>query len=344
MNNQIDNLLALYALGDLTEEEIQQVEQYIATRPGARLRLEELKQIVAADLADIPPLTPSDQITREIMLRVEKDAVARRLARLPANPTLWQRLRHFWQSPLFTGMGFALAAFVAVWVLLLLQQNRDLQTEQMALIEARQTLTAELAETTNQRNALQGENEALLNQIQQLQTDNQRLRVSLAEADDARQQMVADLAQVEADLARVAADYDTLLQAIETAETELIVLREIEQLIESPDTHAVALPGTDTSPDAHGQLIANPEHHLALLVVSALPALPEEQEYQVLLIYDDGHDTADTFRVDPQGQNVLLIHSPTPLSRYQAIGVSVEPRGGSPQRTGDIVLLGSLVN
>lgn len=337
MNNQIDNLLALYALGDLTEEETQQVEQYLATRPGARLRLEELKQLVAADLADIPPLTPPAPITETLMRRVEKDAAARQTARPPATPSLRQKLRHFWQSPLFTGLGFALAAFVAVWGLLLLQQNRSLQTEQIALVETRQTLTAELANTTSQLNAFQSENETLLSRIQQLQTENERLQVNLAAADDTQQQLAAELAQVET-------DYHNLLRAIETAETELITLREIEQLIESPHTHAVTLPGTETQPEAHGQLIANPEHHLALLVVSALPALPEEQEYQVLLIYDTGHDTADTFRVDPQGQNVLLIHSPTSLNRYEAIGVSIEPKGGSPQRTGDIVLLGSLVN
>jgi anti-sigma-K factor RskA len=64
----------------------------------------------------------------------------------------------------------------------------------------------------------------------------------------------------------------------------------------------------------------------------------------VLLIRDDGHDTAETFAVDVQGQKALIVHAQAPLDTFTAVGISIEPKGGSPQRTGDVVVLGSLVN
>jgi anti-sigma-K factor RskA len=337
MDDHINTLLALYALGDLTDAEMQQVEQYLATRPEARLRLEELKQLVASDLTSIPPLAASVETRETLFKRVDKDAATRLIARQPPEPTLRDKLRRFWQTPLFTGFGFALAALIAVWGLLLWQQNNLLQTEQAELIRTQQTLEAERLALAARVNTLQTQNETLNGRIQQIQAENDLLQIRLAQAD-------GEQTSLETELALVQADYEALLLAVETAQTELADLRAIEGLLGSPQTHAVTLPGSEDRPDAHGQLIANPDHHLALLVVSALPDLPPEQEYQVLLIYDTGHDTAETFRVDSQGQTVLLIHSSTPFSRYEAVGVSIEPKGGSPQRTGEIVLLGSLVN
>jgi anti-sigma-K factor RskA len=339
MDDYIDNLLVLYALGDLTEEEIRQVEQYLATRPAARLRLEALKQVVSSDLSDIPAVPPAPATIDSLLARIETDTAVRRpaITPTPTNPTLLDRLRRFWQNPMITGFGFALAALIAIWALMLLQQNNTLQTERAQLLQAQRTLTAENETLSTRISSLLAENETLGNRLLQIELEKQQLDQRLVQASH-------EQSRLEDKVAQLTADNEAIRLAIETAESELITLREIEALLASPHTHAVTLPGTDTSPEAHGQLIANPEHHLALLVVSALPALPEEQEYQVLLIYDSGHDTADTFRVDPQGQTVLLIHSPASLNRYQAVGVSIEPKGGSPQRTGEIVLLGSLVN
>ncbi|MBK8429796.1 MAG: anti-sigma factor [Chloroflexi bacterium] len=65
--------------------------------------------------------------------------------------------------------------------------------------------------------------------------------------------------------------------------------------------------------------------------------------HQVLLIRDDGHDTAETFTVSTEGNGVLVVHSAEPLNTFTAVGVSIEPAGGSIQRTGEIVLLGNLM-
>ena len=64
----------------------------------------------------------------------------------------------------------------------------------------------------------------------------------------------------------------------------------------------------------------------------------------MLLVRGSEHDTAETFTVDAGGENILVVKSPSPMSIFDTVGVSIEPEGGSPQRTGEIVLLGGIVN
>jgi anti-sigma-K factor RskA len=46
--------------------------------------------------------------------------------------------------------------------------------------------------------------------------------------------------------------------------------------------------------------------------------------------------------VDENGQGVLIVTSELSIGSFQALGISVEPDGGSQQPTGDIVVLSDL--
>ena len=104
----------------------------------------------------------------------------------------------------------------------------------------------------------------------------------------------------------------------------------------------VSLKGTDVQPQAQGQLIADPNSQSAVLVIVGLDQLEAGRTYQVWLIDSGGPQSAGLLTVDANGQGVLIVTSELSIGSFQALGISVEPDGGSPQPTGDIVVLSDL--
>jgi len=116
----------------------------------------------------------------------------------------------------------------------------------------------------------------------------------------------------------------------------------IANLPKSPPVITVSLKGTDAQPDAHGQLIADPKEQTAVLVISGLPKLEPNRTYQVWLISGGGPVSAGLLSIDENGQGVLIVTSPESIGSFNSLGISVEPEGGSPQPTGEIVVLSDI--
>ena len=176
----------------------------------------------------------------------------------------------------------------------------------------------------------------LLGQVQQAEQ-------SLASVTAENAQLTSQNAQIAGELTAATTQNAALQQQLITLQTELATEEAIVNLVSSPASYRITLPGTELNPEAQGQLLYNPEKEVAILLVADLPPLETGLVYQVLLIRDDGHDTAETFTVSTEGNGVLVVHSAEPLNTFTAVGVSIEPAGGSFQRTGEIVLLGNLM-
>ncbi len=104
----------------------------------------------------------------------------------------------------------------------------------------------------------------------------------------------------------------------------------------------ISLKGTEARPQAHGELIADPKSASAVMVVSGLGQLEAGKTYQVWLIDAGGPKSAGLLTVDANGQAVLIVTSESEIGSFQSLGISIEPDGGSPQPTGDIVVLSDL--
>lgn len=119
----------------------------------------------------------------------------------------------------------------------------------------------------------------------------------------------------------------------------------LDQIIQNlPQTNpviTVSLRGTDEQPQAQGQLIANPNDQSGVLVISGLPPLELGRTYQVWLI-GDAPVSAGLLTVDEKGQSVLIITSEKAIGSFNSVGISIEPEGGSPQPTGEIVVLSDI--
>ena len=123
---------------------------------------------------------------------------------------------------------------------------------------------------------------------------------------------------------------------------EVVEQQEILAVIASPNSQAFIISGTDHQPDSHGKLFADSETGSAVLVVAGLQQLEARKTYEFWLIKGDTPVAAGVFEVNEEGKAVLKVsHAVTPGS-YDAVGVSVEPEGGSEQPTGAIVMLSEI--
>lgn len=359
--NSMDDMLALYALGGLTDEEILEVEAYVAQHPETAQELAEFMKVVEALPFASVPIKPSKRMETLLIERVANDAAvrfeepgpvqARATAVEPSRPAAASRIDvskqaaqtgdlWTWFKNLFAQPALSLAATALVIVLLLWINalNRQFVTldERLAAVQV-QLDELQLSHDGLQvdNDTLQDDNVRLSDEVAALMDENGRLQ----ETNDSLTTQVATLTDEAADMdAQIA----TLTVSNQLLQEQLEGEQEVVDLVLASNTHTVSLAGTETQPEAVGQLVLNPDSHVALLIVSDLPPLSEGLVYQVLLIRDNGHDTADTFLVDSEGENILVVHSAAPLSDFTAVGVSVEPDGGSPQRTGDIVILGEI--
>ncbi|GAB4560099.1 MAG: anti-sigma factor [Anaerolineae bacterium] len=113
----------------------------------------------------------------------------------------------------------------------------------------------------------------------------------------------------------------------------------IVALAEAP---TVTLEGDEPAPNARGVLYLEPDATVAILHVYGLPPLPSDKVYQLWLIRDGQRDSGGLLRVDENGEGVLLVRAPRPLREYQAVGITIEPEGGSPGPTSPRVIGGRM--
>lgn len=107
-------------------------------------------------------------------------------------------------------------------------------------------------------------------------------------------------------------------------------------LIAGADTAHFPLRGQGTFAAAGGNVYVDQQTRDIVLVVQKLQPLASDQTYQAWLISDQGPTNAGLFRVSENGWGMAWLD--VPYEQGSTIGVSVEPRGGSPQPT-HVVLL-----
>ncbi len=99
------------------------------------------------------------------------------------------------------------------------------------------------------------------------------------------------------------------------------------------------LQGTKDAPGASGTVVQSPSGALAYVFLMALPELPEGMVYQAWSI--KGSDPVGVGLFSSKGLGEQLVVLDADFSGADAIGISIEPAGGSQTPTGAIVLLGA---
>jgi anti-sigma-K factor RskA len=107
------------------------------------------------------------------------------------------------------------------------------------------------------------------------------------------------------------------------------------------DSQVVTLRATPSAPGASGLLVMSPDAGTALLVVSNLPSLAADRQYQLWLIKDGHRTSGGIFSVSQTGDGRLEVTAASPINSFDAFGITIEPFGGSSAPTGSKVLGGA---
>jgi anti-sigma-K factor RskA len=174
------------------------------------------------------------------------------------------------------------------------------------------------------------------------------LRTRLGNLNDQVAALESDLSNLQGDMTGLTAERDALQTAADDLAAQNASLtqqlqnqQQVLVALGRSDTVTVAIGGTEAQPDSSGFLVLNANEGLAFLSVSGLPELTAEQDYQLWLIEGDTPFSAGVFSVGQPGQSTHAFTVDAERANFNAVGVSIEPTGGSPQPTGDIVLLGA---
>lgn len=227
-----------------------------------------------------------------------------------------------------------------------LQDSLSQQQTRLAGLEAdRQTLMQSLADQAE-------DVETLESRLTRLQEENATLQTSL------NTQMTA-LTDLEAEFAPLLVENDLLQTQLDTQNETLGNLQQtvanlqqnnvslIRDLttqksamlqVTAPGVQTMDISGVGLYAGAHGRLIANPNNDSAVLLVADLPPLQEGQVYQLWVVHNSTFLAADTFQVDNQGLGMLVLQTDATIADYEAMGVSIEPAGGSQELTNELVM------
>lgn len=115
----------------------------------------------------------------------------------------------------------------------------------------------------------------------------------------------------------------------------------IDSLVDNP-AFAYPLDDSDLPVEAAGVIFAEPTGRDMYLVANGMPALPDNQRYQVWLFTTaNTQESAGLLSVGNNGDLRALLETPDPFAEYVGVGITAEPQTGSPVPTSDLVLGGS---
>ncbi|HXT22923.1 MAG TPA: anti-sigma factor [Thermoanaerobaculia bacterium] len=150
------------------------------------------------------------------------------------------------------------------------------------------------------------------------------LQQRLAREQRARAALAADLATARAQLQHVEGERVTLLRHL--------------AVLGASRLQQVQLAALPPAPTASGRMFVDPGSGKALFSAAGLPRLQPNRTYQLWFIAGGKPVSAGTFDIGASGQGQLLVERAPPPAEVQAWAVTVEPAGGVPQPTGEMVL------
>ena len=117
-------------------------------------------------------------------------------------------------------------------------------------------------------------------------------------------------------------------------------LREQQDLTRLKVTALASLAGN--TPTAQAIAVWDPGRETGLLTIDRLPAIADNQDYQIWVVDPAYPIPVDggVFKPSADGRAVLTFHGDKPIKSVAAFAISLEKKGGVPKAEGPIVLLG----
>ena len=133
---------------------------------------------------------------------------------------------------------------------------------------------------------------------------------------------------------------------IEALEDSLAQKEAMLAVIRSSQMQMVVMKGLEADPQGYGKIIWDPVAKRAILHVSNLPPQAADKDYQLWVIRDQKPVDAGVFQVKGSRADGELYKIDRLVeadrSRISAFAITLEPKGGLPQPSGKMFLLGSI--
>ena len=150
----------------------------------------------------------------------------------------------------------------------------------------------------------------------------------------------SELARTAAGGERTAASLAATRADLDRARTEIARVSASLPIVASPVARSIVLAGLPPAPRAGGTTVVDPRTGAALFYAHALPAPAPGKTYELWYITAGGPVAAGVFDVDAKGDGALRIEEVPDPELVLAWAVTLEPAGGVPQPTGEMVLKG----
>lgn len=124
---------------------------------------------------------------------------------------------------------------------------------------------------------------------------------------------------------------------------EITEKEEMITLLATENLNLIPLTGMEMASESYGNLFWNSEQSNLLLFVSNLPIAPQDSTYQLWTLNTDRADTVGSFSItsDRNSQFIRFDRLPEFEPDNTDFGITLEPRDGSDQPTGDMYLFSS---
>lgn len=131
-------------------------------------------------------------------------------------------------------------------------------------------------------------------------------------------------------------------QLIEDLRTELNDKARVLHIMQAPIVRIAELNGLPPSPDAIGKVVWDPEQNKAVFYGTNLSAIPSDKDYQLWMLKGNQPISASVFVPDSGGNVISEFDTISDDENISAFAITLEPKGGVEQPTGEMYLIGSL--
>lgn len=142
---------------------------------------------------------------------------------------------------------------------------------------------------------------------------------------------------------RVARERDQLAQQVaELSRLNVATQKQLDDLV-TQTTKFISLSGKE-APTANAKVFWDTTRNEWVVYIFNLPAAPPDKDYQLWYVTSDQQKiSAKVFGTDAKGRTELRIALPQNVApRLAATAVTLEPKGGSPQPTSGLYLVGAI--
>jgi anti-sigma-K factor RskA len=142
---------------------------------------------------------------------------------------------------------------------------------------------------------------------------------------------------------QVSRERDQLAQQVtELSRLQVATQQQLDELV-TQTTKFVSLAGQE-APQANAKVFWDTERNEWVVYIFNLPAAPPDKDYQLWYItHDQQKVSAKVFETDALGRTELRLSLPQNVApRIAATAVTLEPKGGSPQPTSGLYLVGTV--